>query len=188
VLAAPVTALRAAGLSGRKAEYLQSLAAAFAEQRLSSEALAALSDDAAVAALTQVRGLGVWSAHMFLIFGLNRADVLPWGDFVASAKRIASCTAAVRRCRHALSWRPRRRPGRRTAAWRRGICGARWTPRPRREREAGAEEAAAARSTSHRNAHNASHRVLACGAVARAYNCKRAATPLWNNNIVQQPR
>jgi DNA-3-methyladenine glycosylase II len=81
VLAAPVTTLRAAGLSGRKAEYLQSLAAAFAEQRLSSEALAALSDDAAVAALTQVRGLGVWSAHMFLIFGLNRADVLPWGDY-----------------------------------------------------------------------------------------------------------
>ena len=40
-----------------------------------------MSDDDCVAALTQVRGIGVWSAHMFLIFGLNRADVLPWGDF-----------------------------------------------------------------------------------------------------------
>jgi DNA-3-methyladenine glycosylase II len=81
LLAAPGDALRAAGVSGRKLEYLTGLAAAFAAGQLSGAALAGMRDDDAIAALTQLRGIGVWSAHMFLIFGLNRGDVFPWGDF-----------------------------------------------------------------------------------------------------------
>ena len=81
VLRTPAETLRAAGLSGRKVEYLHGLANAFAEGRMSGERLAQLSDAEAEAALTQLRGFGAWSAHMCLIFGYCRADVLPWGDY-----------------------------------------------------------------------------------------------------------
>jgi DNA-3-methyladenine glycosylase II len=81
LLATPGETLRAAGVSARKLEYLCGLAAAFSDGRLSGRALAAMCDDDAIAALTTLRGVGVWSAHMFLIFGLARADVFPWGDF-----------------------------------------------------------------------------------------------------------
>lgn len=81
VLATPAGTLRAAGLSGRKVEYVTGLAAAFADGSLDGSALARLSDAQVEAALVAVRGFGPWSAHMFLLFGLNRADVLPWGDY-----------------------------------------------------------------------------------------------------------
>ena len=81
VLSTPAESLRAAGLSGRKVEYMHGLAAAFAEGRLDGSKLASLPDAAVESALVSVRGFGPWSAHMFLIFGLNRCDVLPWGDY-----------------------------------------------------------------------------------------------------------
>ena len=81
VLATPPESLRAAGLSGRKVEYLQGLAAAFADGRLDGKTLASLPDAAVEKALVEIRGFGPWSAHMFLIFGLNRANILPWGDY-----------------------------------------------------------------------------------------------------------
>ena len=81
VLATSPDSLRAAGLSGRKAEYMHGLAAAFADGRLDGSKLASLPDAAVEQALVAIRGFGPWSAHMFLIFGLNRCDVLPWGDY-----------------------------------------------------------------------------------------------------------
>lgn len=83
LLATPVDALRGAGLSGRKAEYVRSVAVAFSADGggLTGGALAAQPDDEVVAALTAVRGVGVWTAQMYLIFGLCRADVLPYGDY-----------------------------------------------------------------------------------------------------------
>ena len=68
------------GLSRRKAEYVRELARAFAEGELSDAKLTALDDAAAMRALLRVRGLGEWSVHMFLMFGLGRPDVLPVGD------------------------------------------------------------------------------------------------------------
>ena len=72
--------LRSAGLSGRKVEYLRDLAAHVLDGRLEVERLDELPDAVVVAEITAVRGLGEWTAHMFLIFHLERPDVLPVGD------------------------------------------------------------------------------------------------------------
>ena len=73
--------LRRAGLSRAKATYVRELARHVATGTLDFAALPALSDDQVIAALTQVKGVGVWTAHMFLIFALRRPDVLPIGDY-----------------------------------------------------------------------------------------------------------
>jgi len=82
VLAADEDDLREAGLSGTKVEYLREVAAAFrdGDRDLTREGLADASDDEAVAALTEIRGVGEWTARMYLIFALGREDVLPLGD------------------------------------------------------------------------------------------------------------
>lgn len=73
--------LRAVGLSRQKIAALRAVAAAFAEGRLSNRRLARMEDAAVVEAVTQVRGIGEWTAHMLLIFSLGRPDVLPVGDY-----------------------------------------------------------------------------------------------------------
>ena len=82
VLAADEDDLREAGLSGTKVEYLREVAAAFrdGDRELTREGLADASDDEVVAALTEIRGVGEWTARMYLIFALGREDVLPLGD------------------------------------------------------------------------------------------------------------
>lgn len=80
VLAVPSTDLRAAGLSERKASYVRGLAAAFADGTIRPHRLAYLADDEIRELLGQVRGVGRWTADMFLIFGLARPDVLPVDD------------------------------------------------------------------------------------------------------------
>ncbi|OYR58170.1 DNA-3-methyladenine glycosylase family protein [Halorubrum halodurans] len=82
VLAADEDALREAGLSGTKVEYLRSAATEFrdGERDLTREGLADVDDDAVVEALTEIRGVGEWTARMYLIFALGREDVLPLGD------------------------------------------------------------------------------------------------------------
>jgi DNA-3-methyladenine glycosylase II len=72
--------LRKAGLSGRKVEYVRDLAAHVLSGELELDRLDELDDEEVVAEITAVRGFGVWSAHMFLIFFLERPDVLPTGD------------------------------------------------------------------------------------------------------------
>jgi DNA-3-methyladenine glycosylase II len=72
--------LREVGLSRAKASYLRSLAEHVLEGHLELERLTELSDDKVAAQLTAVRGLGQWTADMFLIFHLQRPDVLPVGD------------------------------------------------------------------------------------------------------------
>jgi DNA-3-methyladenine glycosylase II len=80
VLAADRAALRAAGLSESKVEYLRASAEAFLERDLTREGLAHLDDDAVVDRLTEIRGVGEWTAEMYLMFVLGREDVLPLGD------------------------------------------------------------------------------------------------------------
>jgi DNA-3-methyladenine glycosylase II len=70
-------ALRAAGLSGQKTRYLKDLATHAAERRFPIERLHELDDAAVIDTLTQVKGVGRWTAQMFLMFRLGRPDVLP---------------------------------------------------------------------------------------------------------------
>lgn len=70
----------AAGLSRSKVTYLRSLAEHVQDGRLELERLDDLPDDEVIAELVAVKGLGLWSAHVFLMFHLDRPDVLPVGD------------------------------------------------------------------------------------------------------------
>jgi DNA-3-methyladenine glycosylase II len=81
ILAADPESLRSAvGLSRAKVSYLRSLAEHVASGELELDGLGDLSDEEVVDQLTAVRGLGLWSAQMFLMFQLQRPDVLPVGD------------------------------------------------------------------------------------------------------------
>lgn len=83
-------ALRDVGLSWRKVEYVRDLAAHVISGELELDRLDQLSDDDVVAEITAVRGFGVWSAQMFLIFFLERPDVLPTGDLgIRKAAQVA---------------------------------------------------------------------------------------------------
>jgi DNA-3-methyladenine glycosylase II len=72
--------LRAAGLSGRKVEYIRDLASHVLSGELELDRLGELSDEEVVEEIVAVRGLGVWTAEMFLLFHLERPDVLSGGD------------------------------------------------------------------------------------------------------------
>jgi DNA-3-methyladenine glycosylase II len=73
--------LRSVGLSRQKASYILDLAQRVREGTLPLERLVRLSDDEVIEALVAVKGIGVWTAHMFLIFSLGRLDVMPHGDY-----------------------------------------------------------------------------------------------------------
>jgi DNA-3-methyladenine glycosylase II len=73
--------LRSVGLSRQKIESIRAIATAFDERTLDGRRLARLPDDAVVEAVTQVRGVGEWTAHMLLMFSLGRPDILPVGDY-----------------------------------------------------------------------------------------------------------
>src|SRR5438132_5472882 len=73
--------LQSAGLSAAKIRYVRDLADKTADGTVPLRRLARLSDDQVIEALTQVKGIGVWTAQMFLIFSLGRLDILPVDDF-----------------------------------------------------------------------------------------------------------
>lgn len=80
VLASSDDTLRGCGLSRAKTAYLRDLAAKWLDETVDPERLRELDDDAVVAELVQVRGIGRWTAEMALIFCLRRPDVLPVDD------------------------------------------------------------------------------------------------------------
>jgi DNA-3-methyladenine glycosylase II len=80
VMALRPARLRALGLSKQKTTYIRDLARQARSGLLDLEALRTLPDDDVIERLTQVKGIGVWTAHMFLIFALRRTNVLPAGD------------------------------------------------------------------------------------------------------------
>jgi DNA-3-methyladenine glycosylase II len=80
VLKAGADGLAGCGLSARKTEYLVDLAAHFAEGRLDPATWDALDDEALISLLVDVRGIGRWTAEMFLIFNQLRPDVFPLDD------------------------------------------------------------------------------------------------------------
>jgi DNA-3-methyladenine glycosylase II len=107
------TSLRAAGLSRPKIIHARALAAAFRDGILAADALAAMTDTQAVTAISSVRGLGVWSAEIYLLFALQRPDVFPAGDLALQAaaadlKRLPARPSAKALREIAEAWQPHR--------------------------------------------------------------------------------
>jgi DNA-3-methyladenine glycosylase II len=103
----------AAGLSRAKVAFLRSLAEHVLSGELELDRLEQLGDDEILAELTAVKGIGAWSAHMFLIFQLDRPDVLAVGDLgvrraVERAYGLAELPSAAELERLAEPWRPYR--------------------------------------------------------------------------------
>lgn len=114
ILAADPEAMRAAaGLSRAKVAFLRSLAEHVLDGSLELDRLDALGDEEIVAELTTVKGIGEWSAHMFLMFQLQRPDVLPVGDLgirraAERAYGLADLPSADELRALAEPWRPHR--------------------------------------------------------------------------------
>ena len=103
----------AAGLSRAKVGYLRSLAEHVVAGEIELDRIAELPDEDVVAELTAVRGLGLWSAHMFLMFQLGRPDVLATGDLgvrraIERAYSLPALPEAAEVQRIAEPWRPHR--------------------------------------------------------------------------------
>jgi DNA-3-methyladenine glycosylase II len=103
--------MRALGLSTQKTAYIRDLARHTRDKRLIFEELPALSDEAVIERVTQVKGIGVWTAHMFLIFALRRHDVLPTGDLgirnaIRRAYDLAELPTPAEMEQMAQRWRP----------------------------------------------------------------------------------
>ena len=106
-------ALRAAGLSRPKMAHSRALAEAFAEGRLDAAALEAMDDEQAIASIVAVRGMGRWTAEVYLLFAHQRIDVFPAGDIAvagaaASIKGLAARPGPVELRALAEIWRPYR--------------------------------------------------------------------------------
>lgn len=114
VLADNPEQLRAeAGLSRAKVSFLRSLAEHVLDGSLELERLDELPDEQVIARLVAVKGLGAWTAHMFLMFHLRRPDVLPVGDLgirraMMVRYKLAALPSAVEMERIAEPWRPHR--------------------------------------------------------------------------------
>ena len=113
LVATPDARLRAVGLSGRKVEYMKGLAARVSSGELDLAALTSMEDDKVIEELTAVRGIGRWTAEMFLIFCLGRPDVFPVGDLglqraIREAYGLRKLPATERMEKIAKPWRPYR--------------------------------------------------------------------------------
>lgn len=106
LLALDDDALRAAGLSRPKVAHARALAAAFASGQLSRDSIAALPDEDAIAHIAAVRGMGRWSAEVYLLFAEQRPDIFPAADIA-----LAGAAAALK----GLDARPGEREFRRLA-------------------------------------------------------------------------
>lgn len=105
--------LRAVGLSRQKVSYVRDLSQRVIDGRLKTDAFATLSDDEVIAQLTQIKGIGRWTADMILIFRLARPDVLPVGDLgivkaVQRAYGLRKTPSADRLLKIGEPWRPYR--------------------------------------------------------------------------------
>jgi DNA-3-methyladenine glycosylase II len=109
----PEQSLRAAGFSRPKIGHARALADAFLSGELAADRLAAMDDEAAIAAISRVRGLGRWTAEIYLLFALQRRDVFPAGDLAlraaaADLKRLDARPGEAALRRIALAWHPHR--------------------------------------------------------------------------------
>ena len=105
--------LRAVGLSPQKLKYVRDLCARILDRSLNLEILESLTDDEVIASLTSVKGIGRWTAEMFLMFRLHRPDVLPVGDLgivkaVERAYKLRALPSPERLTKIGETWRPYR--------------------------------------------------------------------------------
>jgi DNA-3-methyladenine glycosylase II len=105
--------IRAVGISGQKLKYMRDLCERVSAGSLALHALDDMPDDGVIEALTQVKGIGRWTAEMFLMFRLHRPDVLPVGDLgivkaVQRAYGLRTAPTPERLTRIGESWRPYR--------------------------------------------------------------------------------
>lgn len=103
--------MRAVGLSKQKLTYIRELARLTRRGEVDFELCVKLEDAAVIEHLTRVKGVGVWTVHMFLIFALRRHDVLPTGDFgvraaMKKAYGLAEMPKPAEMERIAAAWRP----------------------------------------------------------------------------------
>jgi DNA-3-methyladenine glycosylase II len=118
VLGLTVEQLRSAGLSGAKAVSILDLAAKVADGTVPLEDIERLSDDAIVERLSLVRGIGRWTAEMFLIFQLRRLDVWPVDDYgVRQGYALAYGLAELPKPKELMGFGERFRPYRTVPAW-----------------------------------------------------------------------
>jgi DNA-3-methyladenine glycosylase II len=113
ITSTPDDRLRAVGISPQKLRYIRDLCARTMNGSLSLDALEALPDEDVIIALTSVKGIGRWTAEMFLMFRLHRPDVLPLGDLgivkaVQRAYKLRLAPTPVRLTRLGENWRPYR--------------------------------------------------------------------------------
>ncbi len=116
VLSLPGGALRDAGLSRRKVEYVEGLARAMADNSFDPTRLSHLGDDAVIDAITSLRGFGVWSAEIYLMFSLQRGDIFPAGDLalriaLQKLKRIEAKLSEKQAREMLAAWSPYRSAG-----------------------------------------------------------------------------
>ena len=113
IAATPDPQLRAVGLSPQKVGYMRDLCARVQSGDLALGSLDSLSDDDVIEALTRVKGIGRWTAEMFLMFRLHRPDVLPVGDLgivkaIQRQYRLRKTPSVDRLNRIGEAWRPYR--------------------------------------------------------------------------------
>ena len=113
IAAMPDERLRAVGISPQKLGYIRDLCARTLDNSLALDALDTLPDEDVIVALTSVKGIGRWTAEMFLMFRLHRPDVLPVGDLgilkaVQRAYKLRLAPTPVRLTRLGENWRPYR--------------------------------------------------------------------------------
>jgi DNA-3-methyladenine glycosylase II len=113
IIACADDSMRTAGLSRAKTIYLRDLATKVADGSVALDLLPTLPDDEAVEVMTQVKGIGRWSAEMFLMFRLLRPDVMPVGDLgivnaIKRQYRLRKTPDSKRMLRIAAPWRPYR--------------------------------------------------------------------------------
>jgi DNA-3-methyladenine glycosylase II len=111
LLALSDEALRGAGLSRPKVVHARALATAFRDGILDTDLLRAMDDEAAIAAIATIKGMGRWSAEIYLLFALDRLDVFPAGDIALAAaaadlKGLAARPTPQALREMALAWRP----------------------------------------------------------------------------------
>lgn len=103
--------MRKFGLSGQKTTYIRELAKHTKKGTVVFERLPEMADEEVIEHLTQVKGIGVWTAHMFLIFALRRPDILPTGDLgirtaIQKAWNLPDLPKPLEMEKIAASWRP----------------------------------------------------------------------------------
>jgi len=118
IMAAGEAGLEGCGLSRRKREYVCDLAAHFVEGRLDPAVWEAMDDEAVIVALTEVRGVGRWTAEMFMIFNQLRPDIFPLDDLGLQRAVFERYFAGAKQPRKVVAeFGERWRPWRSVATW-----------------------------------------------------------------------